>query len=214
MLAASLDEVVQRAGGVIARRDGRRVVAGFGSAAGELAACVSGVGVADCSHLTVLEPRGPGVDALVQRLTGVTPAGGGAVRCAGAWWCRPDAGRLVVVCDAGRGERLEQLIAGRAASGAEPACLAVVGRRAPPVLADLGVYGPARDPRRVAPVRVAPVAGVDALWLLARGDEQALAVVPRAAAAAVWREVLRAGRRHGICCVGVDAVQRFALIRG
>ncbi|HZE05932.1 MAG TPA: hypothetical protein VE127_11945, partial [Solirubrobacteraceae bacterium] len=68
---ASLEALVRRAGGVLATRHGRPVVVSHGSAAGELAACVSAVGLADRSQLTKLAVDGPAplMRALTRRLT-------------------------------------------------------------------------------------------------------------------------------------------------
>jgi hypothetical protein len=55
------------------------------------------------------------------------------------------------------------------------------------------------------------VDGIAALWLL-EADDQALAIVPAADAAPLWRALEQAGRPFGICSVGRDAALRYALI--
>jgi glycine cleavage system aminomethyltransferase T len=216
-----LETLVQRAGGVVAMRGGRRVVIGYGSAAGELAACVSEVGLADCSHLAAIRVEGPGeqLTALVQRMTAARLAVGGVVRCGGAWWCRVTPDEVMAVGAPAGADRLLAMIRGAAARRTTAtirdvspgwACLAVAGRRADSVLAAAGAFGEARDPRRVAPARRARVAGVDGLWLLCC-DKLGLVLVPRAQAGVVWTALLRAGRTSGICCIGVDALARYAL---
>jgi glycine cleavage system aminomethyltransferase T len=92
------------------------------------------------------------------------------------------------------------------------ATLAVVGRRAPELLASLGVYGPSGDPRQAAPVAVCQVGPARAVWLLC-SDTRALAALPRAAAPGLWRTIERAGRPLGICAVGEEALARYELIR-
>jgi glycine cleavage system aminomethyltransferase T len=193
-----LDSVLDHAGGVRTLRGDCPVVAHYGSAAGELAACVSAVGLADCSDLTKLLLHGPAAHLrqLSSRLAGTELAPGGAVHSGGVWWCAETAERLIVLCDPRLGARL----------------LAVVGRRARDLLADLGVYGATGDPRRVPPLNAHTMTGADVLWLL-ESDRKALALVPKPHAASVWRTIDRAGQRHGICAVGEEALTRYALIR-
>jgi glycine cleavage system aminomethyltransferase T len=92
------------------------------------------------------------------------------------------------------------------------AALAVVGRRARPLLATLGVYGESGDPRHVPPLTVHTMTGADVLWLL-ESDTKAIALMPRSAAALVWQTVDRAGQPFGICAVGQEAIARYGLIR-
>lgn len=220
---APLLEILQHAGGVLTQRDGCSVVVNYGSAAGELAACVRAVGLADCSQLVKLVLEGPDgyLGELVEHMTGVAPAPGGAVFAGGGWWCADHPGRVIVLIDPRPGLRLKaQLLAAlqrySAVSlsdhSAKWAALAVIGHRARPLLAELGVYGEPADPRQVPPLTRRPIAGVDVLWLL-ESDHRALALVPATAASAVWRTIDQAGQPFGICAVGSDAVARYALIR-
>jgi glycine cleavage system aminomethyltransferase T len=219
----SLESVLEQAGGVLVTRHGRAVVAHYGSAAGELAACVSHVGLADCSELTKLVLDGPPqqLAQLTRRMAGTELAPGGATFSAGAWWCAESAERMIVVSDPQIGGRLALQL--HACGSRHPsvslvdhsedwAALAVVGRRARPLLAQLGVYGDAGDPRRAAPLTAHAVTGADVLWLL-ESDSRALALVPRAHAAAVWQAIDRAGQTFGISAVGREAIARYALIR-
>jgi glycine cleavage system aminomethyltransferase T len=203
--------------------DGRAVVAHYGSAAGELAACVSAVGLADRSDLATLVLEGPPAQLqhLSQRLTGSEIAQGGAVLSGGAWWCAERPERTLVICDAGRGERLRAVLHARLARrsavslsdrSADLTALAVVGRRASALLAQLGVYGPSGNPRHVPPLTAHTSAGADVLWLLESADK-ALALMATADAPAVWHTIERAGQRFGLCAVGHEAVARYALIR-
>jgi glycine cleavage system aminomethyltransferase T len=220
---SALDPILRHAGGVLVMHAGRAVVANYGSAAGELAACVSAVGLACRSELATLQLDGPAAQLrqLSQRLAGSEVAPGGALLSAGAWWCAPSAERMLVLCDASRGDRLHAVLRARVARrsavtladrSADLAVLAVAGRRARPLLAELGVYGESGDPRDVPPLRHHTSAGAKVLWLL-ESDDKALALVAAADAAAVWHAIERAGRPHGLCCVGQEALARYALIR-
>jgi glycine cleavage system aminomethyltransferase T len=219
----ALDPVLRQAGGVLVMHAGRPVVANYGSAAGELAACVSAVGLASRSDLATLQLDGPPAQLgqLSQRLAGSEVAPGGAALSAGTWWCAPSPERMLVLCDASRGDRLHAVLRARVARrsavtltdrSADLAVLAIAGRRARPLLADLGVYGESGDPRDVPPLRPHTSAGAEVLWLL-ESDDKALALVAAAHAPAVWHAIERAGRPHGLCCVGQEALARYALIR-
>lgn len=218
-----LEAIVRHAGGVLVLRHGRAVVANYGSAAGELAACVSAVGLSDCSELTKLELRGPGAQLrhVASRLAGTELAPGGAVLNGSAWWCAANPERMLVLCDPALGSRLQAQLQARAARrapivvedrSADWSALAVAGRRARPLLAALGVYGESGDPRRVPPLTAHAVAGADVLWLL-ESDCKALALVPSAQAASLWRTIEHAGQPFGICAVGQEALARYGLIR-
>jgi glycine cleavage system aminomethyltransferase T len=219
----ALDPVLSHAGGVLVMHAGRAVVANYGSAAGELAACVSAVGLACRSDLTTLALDGPMAQLrhLSQRLAGSEVASGGAALSGGAWWCAPSPERMLVLCDASRGARLHAVLGARVARrsavtltdrSGELAALAVVGRRARALLADLGVYGASGDPRDVPPLRAHTSAGTEVLWLL-QSDDKALALMAEADAPTVWHAIERAGRPYGLCAVGQEALARYALIR-
>jgi glycine cleavage system aminomethyltransferase T len=220
---SALDPVLRRAGGVLVMHDGRAVVAHYGSAAGELAACVSAVGLAARSELAKLVLEGPPaqLQQLCQRLTGSEVSPGGAVLSGGAWWCAQSPGRMLVICDAGRGDRLHALLHARVARrsavtltdcSADLAALAVVGRYASALLAELGVYGESGNPRHVPPLTAHSGTGADVLWLL-ESDDKALALMPVADAPAVWHTIERAGQRFGLCAIGQEALVRYSLIR-
>jgi glycine cleavage system aminomethyltransferase T len=220
---SALDPVLRQAGGVVVVHDGHAVVANYGSAAGELAACVSAVGLADRSDLSKLVLNGPPAQLrhLSQRLTGSELAPGGAVFSGGAWWCAESPERMLVICASERGDRLHAVLNARVARrsavsltdrSADLAALAVVGRQASALLAELGVYGTSRNPRDVPPLTAHTGAGADVLWLL-ESDDKALALMAAADAPAVWHTVERAGQRYGLCAVGQEALARYALIR-
>jgi glycine cleavage system aminomethyltransferase T len=208
---------------VLVPHGGHAVVAHYGSAAGELAACVSAVGLADRSELSKLVLEGPPsqLQQLAQRLTGHEIAPGGAVLSGGAWWCaeRPD--RMLVVCDPRLGDRLHAVLRARMARrsavhlsdrSADLAALAVVGRRASQLLAALGVYGASGNPRHVSPLTAHAITGAEVLWLL-ESDDKALALVAASDAPAVWHRIEQAGQPFGLCAVGHEALDRYALIR-
>jgi glycine cleavage system aminomethyltransferase T len=219
----SLDAIVQRAGGQRATHAGHLVVTSYGSAAGELAACVSAVGLADRSELTKLRVDGPpaSVSELTSALTNAELAPGGAVRAGGAWWCAEAAERTIVLCEPWSASRLRAALTCEtqrhpdirlADHTADWAALAVIGRRAPDLLARLGVYGPSGDARDVPPVLRLPSGEAAATWLL-QADDTAWAVLPRADAPRLWGAIERAGRRLGLCAVGQEAIARYALVR-
>lgn len=231
------DDVLRQAGAVFVRRDGRAVAANYGSAAGELAACVRGAGLADCSELTKLELAGPprALAAFAARLIGAEIAPGGALFAGGVWWCgvgasacddtswahrHADLERLIAVCEPSAGRRLQSRLLAFAEQrpnltlrdrSRDWAALALVGRRAGELLAKLGVYGPSGDPRQTAPFGAHPVGGVPARWLL-QSDRRAVVLVDREQADLAWRAIEREGRALGVCCVGKDALARHALI--
>jgi glycine cleavage system aminomethyltransferase T len=203
--------------------DGHAVVAHYGSAAGELAACVSAVGLADRSDLATLVLDGPPAQMrhLSQRLTGSALAPGGAALSGGAWWCAESPERMLVICASERGDRLHAVLNARVARrsavnltdrSADLAALAVVGRQASALLAELGVYGTSGNPRDVPPLTAHTGTGADVLWLL-ESDDKALALMAAADAPAVWHTIERAGQRYGLCAVGQEALARYGLIR-
>lgn len=207
---------------MLAIRDGRAAAVHYGSPAGELAACLRGVGWADRSDLVKLDLQGPPerVAAMVARVAGQQPAPGGTTFAGGGWWCAERPGRTIVLAEPDPGRRLrarlvEALVRHPDVSlrdrSDDWAALAVLGGLAPRLLARLGVYGESGDARRVPPFHRRVVGGVQTLWLL-RTDRLAITLMDAAEAAVAWRAVERAGRPLGICAVGRDAMTRYALI--
>jgi hypothetical protein len=218
----ALDVIVRRAGGVLASREGAPVVAHYGSAAGELAACATAVGVADCSELTKLELAGPrdALRAVVRVAAGDVIAPGGALRAGEAWWCAASSERVIVLCEPWSSppvhERLQAPLADepsvRLSDRSHDWCaIAVIGRRCGDVLSALGVYGPSGDPRLIPPFASGAAGQAPALWLLAT-DRRAVALVSRTHAGLAWQAIERAGRGSAIRYVGQDAVARYALL--
>jgi hypothetical protein len=209
------------AGAVLARHRGRIVAVSYGSAAGELAACMNTVGIASRAELTKLEltaPR-PKLDCVLAGLLGLPLLPGGIHLTRAVGWYRPDAERLIALCDAGHGERLhgrlefwtlrDPTVAVHDRTD-EWAAIAVIGRRTRLLLGELGVYGPTRDPRAVPPAtRTADDRRTS--WLL-HADDDALAITPRASAPALWRRITRTGRQWQICAVGHEALLRYRML--
>lgn len=204
------------------------MVVNFGSAAGELAACVSAAGMADASQLTKLELCGPRarVAELVRHATGAVLASGGVLHAAGAWWCGSagqgylGAGRVIVLCEPAVGERLRELLSPRVARmpglvmhdrSAQWSAITILGAATTAVLEALGVFGPSGDPRQVPPFSYAPLGELDAMWLL-QSDHHAVALVLSSEADLAWHAIEQAGRAQHICCVGHDAIERYALL--
>ncbi len=227
---STLDAVLHRAGALFASRQGQPVAVSYGSAAGELAACVTGAGIADSSQLTKLELSGPPVSLaeLVERATGRLLAPGGVVRAGGAWWCgadvrdydAPGTDRVIVLCEPGQGGRMRNLLSARTAQlptvtvrdrTLEWSAITVVGAAASRVLRTLGVFGPCGDPRHVPPFASGRLAGADVMWLL-QSEHRALVLVSVQYADAAWHEIEHAGRPLQMCCVGQDAIARYALL--
>jgi glycine cleavage system aminomethyltransferase T len=219
---------MRRAGAVFARRGGQPVAVSYGSAAGELAACITRAGIADSSQLTKLELSGPAASLadLVQRTIGSILAPGGVVHAGGAWWCGADVrgyggtDRVIVLCEPSVGARIRDLLSARTAQlpaievhdrSLEWNAITVVGIAAASVLRALGVFGPCGDPRHVAPFTTGRLGGADAIWLL-ESEHRALVLVSASHADAAWREIELAGRPLQICCVGQDAIARYALL--
>jgi glycine cleavage system aminomethyltransferase T len=217
-----LDRVIRQAGAVLANRDGRSVAIHYGSAAAELAVCVSAVGLVDRSELTKLLVEAPSAQlgSLIKRLLGDDVAPGGALQTGGAWWCRASPSQLVVVGEPAAGPRLAERVRAQARHHArlavtdlseDWAAIGVAGRATPQVLATLGVYGAAGDPRAAAPFAKSLLSGTEVKWLL-QSDRSALALAPRHDAEAVWRAIDDAGRPCGISCVGHEAATRYRLV--
>jgi glycine cleavage system aminomethyltransferase T len=205
---------------VFANRAGRAAAIHYGSAAGELAVCVSAVGLVDRSDLTTLALQAPSAQlaALTSRLAGGEVAPGGALDAAGAWWCGAAPDTVVVVCESGVGRRLVERLRVQAAHQVALRVLAVdfsaiglLGPEAAGLLRALGVYGSRGDPRRVAPFGRGTIAGSEVWWLL-ESDRSAIMLAPSEQAGRVWRAIESAGRPFGLSCVGQEAAGRYALL--
>ena len=215
-----LDVVLRQAGAVFANRAGHAAAIHYGSAAGELAVCVSAVGVVDRSDLTILALEAPPsqLGALTSRLTGGEVAPGGALDAAGAWWCGAAPGTVMVVCPPGVGRRLVDRLRVHAAHqvslrvlSLDFAAIGLLGPETGSVLRALGAYGSAGDPREAAPFGRGRVGEAEVWWLL-ESDRSALLLTDRRQAGQVWQAIESAGRPCGISCVGQEAAGRYALL--
>lgn len=218
--SAPLDLVLRRAGAVVSVRDGHPVAVNFGSSAAELAVCVRTVGLVDRSDLRALALEAPPAQrsALMTRVAGATVSPGGLVFGAGAWWCGEASDRVIVVCDQRTAARLTaglRTVAARHVSvrdcSDELTAIGLLGRNTGPVLSALGVYGGTGNPRDASPFSHGSVDGIPAMWLL-QSDHRALALVAPEQAGQAWLAIERAGRAHGISCVGQEAAARYALM--
>ena len=197
-------------------RAGRAAPAHYGSAAGELAVCMTAVGLAARSDLAVLAftARRRSLDHLLTRVLGHGVAPNGVAVEGAAWWCRSAAGNeILVIHPYAQGPRLGDALRRNVHrfTGAKLTdlsesrfVLSVLGRRTRDVLADLGV-------KDASPFSSALLGGHRVDWLFAR-PTSAIGIVDAHEAAAVWKLVETAGRAHGISCVGLDSVERYALV--
>ena len=216
-----LDAVLRQAGAVFASHGGRAAAIHYGSAAGELAVCVSAVGLVDRSELTTLALQAPSaqLSQLTSRLAGGEVAPGGALDAAGAWWCGAAPDTVLVVCAPDVGRRLvDRLRVARRAPG-RAAC---ADRRL------LG-YRPARPrgSRRAARARCLRLGRRSAPGraVRARSDRRGprcggcssqtaarSCSPPTSKPVACGAPIERAGRPFGISCVGQEAAGRYTLL--
>ncbi len=193
----------------------------YGSAAGELAACVRAVGLADRGDLGKLVLSGaPSATAeLAFAATGVSFAVGGTCVAGGAWWCAAEQETLVI-CESGQRDRLHGALraASRRCTGVhvedcseQLAAIAILGARAEALLVALGALARAQELRSARPFASAVIAEVDA-YVLLQSDRRALVLVDAADAPRVWDAAQAAGRPLSLCRVGTDAARRYALL--
>ena len=219
----ALPTLLRQAGAAMIFRDGRAVPAHYGSAPGELAVCMRSVGIAHRPDLAALSISGSarGLDQLLARVVGRDVAPGGATLEGGAWWCRSNSNpEIVVICRRGSVPRLIRSLrfgvsgfgsARLADDSEERVVFNIIGRRTEAVLAELGGLGPEQDPRDVTPYSVGSIKG-HAVRLLIEGSTGAFVLVAPASTADVWQAIQEAGRPHGISCVGLEAIERYALL--
>ena len=222
----ALDAVVARAGGVLAGTTDGRSRVHYGSAAGELAACVSGVGLGDRSELVKLQLERPAARrscAAVRDLTGSALAPGGAIRTGAGVVVRggPGAGPRPVSEPAGGDRLLGRIrpLAARHPALRDPRLTEDVDARSRSWAAR-PAHGPGaagrlrrvRRPARPTPVTAIRSAAPTPCWLL-QSDHRALAVMSHADAAAAWQAIhRRRPRPSGICAVGQEALARYSLL--
>jgi glycine cleavage system aminomethyltransferase T len=199
-------------------RDGRSVTAHYGSVATEIAVCRKAVGLAVRTELRILEVCGrePWLERLLSRaLGGRVPVVGSAAIAAGAWCCRTEQDRALVIGPSGAVERWrrvarEAVIGGSPISAAELtdawAPLSLIGPKAPRLLS---LAGAEAEELAVSGVRATTVEGAPALVLRAGADHW-LALLEAEAAPEACHALLEAGRAVGLSLVGCEAVARLA----
>jgi glycine cleavage system aminomethyltransferase T len=193
----------------------RPVAHDYGSVAGELAACVKRVGLADRPDLDVLELRGSDAwldHGLSQAIGGPAPAPGAATRSADAWCCRIAPDHALVVGPAasvGRWRRIarERVVAGSQVTSADlgsiyaGACL--IGPRAWQLLARAGLP----SDLAVGAVRAGSLGRTPAI-VLHEATERYL-LLAGTSPDELWRKLFQAGRPLGLARVGRDALERL-----
>lgn len=219
--APSLDRIVRQAGAVYSSQGGEPVISHYGSAAGELAVCIRGVGLVDRSDLSILAIDGSpaDLDRVTTLLAGRELAVGGAIHAGGTWWCRSQAAELLAVSrreEASRVQAQAKVVQRRLPTlvvvdrTEQFAAIGLIGDHADAVLAELGAYGGTNDPRAATPFSHARLGTVDVAWLL-ESDHSALALVAASDAATAWRVIEDAGRPRGLSYVGREAADRYAV---
>jgi heterotetrameric sarcosine oxidase gamma subunit len=207
-----LEDLLADAGAAMVMRAGRRVATRFSSVAAELAVCMRSVGLAEQSDIGTLELRGPDgdVQTVLQQLTGSGLSPGFAVRASGASWCLVTPQRALVLCPGeARDATLRSLLdAAEGVPGASAvdlsgdyAALLLIGPRAEHVL-----RGAALAPDAPPLGRLRVVSGRRPTTVLHEEPQRFLVLVPRVHACDTWERLLRAGRPHGLACVGRDAL--------
>lgn len=210
-VVASLPYACLAAGAVLHDRGGHTVIAHYGSVPGEIAVCMTSVGLADHSDYGVFELRGErGLldGALIARLGDPPPATGTGRRLRGVWYVRLHARPTLLVGP--HAALASTLVLGRERDrsdlplrdiGASLAIVGIIGPRAARLLAAAGLPGElpigaigadAADRRIVA--------------ILRESQRRFLALVRAEAADAFWARLLSAGELLGAAFVGHDAL--------
>lgn len=216
-LNSPVEAVLEQAGATMVDRSGCPVPLHFGSSAGELAACVVAVGLADRADLSVAVLTGPAsaIEHATLHLTGTLIAPGGAYLCNDTAWCATAPGRLLVVGEgasrAALGPRLRAVTAHhRAVSvhglGDATAGFELLGPRTEETLDALGL------PRTLSPAVQTLSIGDAPATVVRRSWARALVLTETAWGLATWAALDRAGAPFGMTYVGADAVARFRFV--
>jgi glycine cleavage system aminomethyltransferase T len=216
---SSLSDKLQRSAESVGIRGGRLVPLHYGSAAGELALCVRGVGMVDRDDLSVLTitTHPNALDRLTAETGGAGLAVGEAAQVGHTYWARLAADHALVVLPAPTipafCEQILRLPDALEASVEEAAlqAIGVVGPATVGLLTDLGAYGALVGANGRG--RVATSSIVDAFAWLLLDDSNALVLVEPEHAVATWTAIGNAGRRFGLGYVGAEAAQLFENIR-
>ncbi len=216
----TLPDLLLRAGAVIIPREGCSIPAHYGSAAAELAVCTGGVGLAARPDLAVLELSAPAdaLDRLSSRVVNSTLAAGGVAQVGGVWWCRsPDSDEIHLICRRQTAPRAVRALRGEVNRLSRATLtdrsethvlLNVVGPCMRAVLRAVGIRGSQGGTRAVPPFIRARLDGSE-VRLLTQTQTDVLIISDRADSTRVWQTLMEAGRAAGICCVGIEAVDRF-----
>jgi glycine cleavage system aminomethyltransferase T len=193
-MSVMLSMLRRRHGAVLAERDGRTVVACYGSVAAEVAVCAMAVGLAERSDRVTLEVRG--IREELDRALGELAALGDC-----AWWSRLSRTRAIVRCESGGRARTIAAIRRDAIVslhdlGDELAAPSLVGPYAEHVLAAAGLD-----------------AGHDAAIVLRDRSGAIELLVPRRLGPALWSRLLDAGEPYFVACVGLDALEQLSVSR-
>jgi hypothetical protein len=221
--AIAIPDALRHPSAVVTARSGQQVVQHYGSATGELAACISGVGLALRADLAIVSAAGSArsVDLLTRRILGYDLVQGGTAIEADAWWVRdPATHDLLVICRRGAAKTLAdrlRLELGRLTSTGRVSMdshhyvlLSLFGPLTTAVLNGLGVV-PAQGLSACAPFSLTAVSAHRVAWLV-QASTAVLAITDNAGARSVWQAIEDAGRRHAIAYVGMDATQRYLLL--
>ena len=195
------------------RQDGAVVAAHYGSVATELAICRKTAGIVDRSELGQLELAGrePWIEhALAHAIGAAVPAPGRAVLLGDTCCCRVAAGRAIVVAPPAARARWRRLAREAVVAGHPIECadltpgsgaVSLVGPAARAVLRAAGL------PHKLAPGELS--AASSGTIVLRDGPERFLLLLAAPLSAAVWHELLDAGRPFGLSPVGSDALGRL-----
>jgi glycine cleavage system aminomethyltransferase T len=210
-IESSVPATCLAAGAQLTERDGRIIVALYGSVQGEIAACMKSVGLADRSDLGTLELRGETslMDrALAAHLGDPPPGPGTARRLRSVWYLRLDARRALLVgtppaLASGRsiGKGRDRAELAHKDIGSTVSTISVIGPRVGRLLGvaglpdDLAIGAVGRDPDDAS-----------VLAILREGQRRVLILVRRAAVDALWHRLLAAGEPLEAAFVGCDAL--------
>jgi len=210
-VSGSLPEPCLAAGAVLAERDGRTIIANYGSVPAEIAVCMKSVGLVDRSDLGSLQIRAETARlerALAEHLGDPPIAPGSARRVHDVWYLRLDRRRALLVGP-------HAVLASGSLIGAGPdredwsvkdssddlSILSVIGPRAARLLGaaeltdELAIGAVGRDPRDPQIVAI-----------LRESQRRMLIVVKTDGANGLWERLVSAGETLGASFVGCDAL--------
>jgi glycine cleavage system aminomethyltransferase T len=195
-------------------RNGRAVIAHYGSVATELAVCAKHAGVVHRPELAVLELEGPAPwleSLLAQALDRPAPAVGSATPAGASWCARPAPGRATIVGPAGAIGGWRQVAQRSGVNGGHVrshdagglTAFELIGPRAARVLAGAGV---AATPPQTA--RTAALGAASAV-VLCEAPGRFLVLVEAAEHQSALEALHAAGTPLGLARIGHDAFDRL-----